>query len=81
MKKALFVMVMLLLAACSDEATARRALNQSGFTAVETTGFAPFSCGKDDTFATGFRALGPSGEPVRGAVCSGWFKGATIRFY
>ena len=32
------------------------------------------------TYATGFIAINPQGKVVEGTVCSGVFKGATIRF-
>ncbi len=68
-----------LAAACSDPQAARKALADAGYTNVETTGYSMFACGKDDNFATGFKAVGPSGRKVEGAVCSGWLKGSTIR--
>lgn len=60
-----------------DEAT--RVLYQQGYTNIEITGWRPFAKADSDTFSTGFQAISPSGEPVTGAVCSGWLKGATIR--
>lgn len=70
----------LALAACSDGDTARRVLIQQGYTEIEITGYSPFSCGKDDSFATGFVATSPAGIRISGTVCSAFFKGATIRF-
>ena len=70
---------LLSIAACSDEQTARRVLEEQGFTEVRTTGWSWFGCGKDDTFSTGFEAKSPRGSSVSGVVCSGWFKGATVR--
>lgn len=68
--------------ACSDGPTARRALENMGFTDIEIYGWGPFAgCGENDTFVTKFRATGPKGNKVNGVVCSGWLKGATVRFY
>ena len=47
---------------------------------VTITGWNPLACGEDDTYATGFIAIDPQGKVVEGTVCSGVFKGATIRF-
>lgn len=77
---ALILTVATMLAACTDETAARKALAGSGFTDVQLTGYTYFGCGKEDTFHTGFEARGPSGQFVNGVVCSGWMKGATIRF-
>jgi hypothetical protein len=78
--KRLSMLLLLALAACSDADTARRVLEQNGYEVLEVGGHALFSCGKDDDFATQFKAKSPGGQIVSGAVCSGWFKGATIRF-
>lgn len=68
------------LTACDDPATARRVLDNQGYTNVQLNGRPWFGCGKDDAFATAFSATSPSGKPVTGVVCSDLFKGATIRF-
>lgn len=64
---------------CIDSAGTTRVLRQQGYSEVEITGWRPLSCGKDDTFATGFRAKSPSGEEVTGVVTRGIFKGSTVR--
>ena len=71
--------ILALVGACTDEQTAKRVLEEQGYSEVRTTGWAWLSCGKDDTFKTGFVARSPKGNKVEGAVCSGWFKGATVR--
>lgn len=68
------------LAACDDPKTARHALEAMGFTHIETHGYAMFGCSKSDDFATKFVAVNPQGRTVTGVVCSGWLKGATVRF-
>ena len=80
MKRALAIITFLGLAACSDPDNARRILESNGYTVIEIGGYAMWHCSEDDTFATKFVALSPSGQRVTGAVCSGWFKGGTIRF-
>ncbi|RQR87684.1 MULTISPECIES: hypothetical protein [unclassified Burkholderia] len=77
---ALMALALAVLAGCTDEPAARRALVASGFRDVKITGWQMFGCDKHDTFATGFEARGPTGQFVSGVVCSGWMKGATIRF-
>lgn len=70
-----------ILTGCTDEAGAERILKANGFTEIQFTGYAWLSCSDKDTFSTGFTAKGPTGIPVKGAVCSGmFFKNSTIRF-
>lgn len=81
MKKILYILpIILALAACSDPKAAHRALESGGFSDIETGGYAWFSCGRDDGFATRFVARNPAGNMVSGTVCSSWTKGSTIRF-
>lgn len=69
------------LGACSDADETRRTLKSAGYSNIQTTGWSAFSCGKDDTYSTGFVATNPSGQRVEGVVCCGLvFKGCTIRF-
>jgi hypothetical protein len=80
MKRIALILVLVALAGCTDETAARKALAASGFTDVKITGYSYFGCDKHDTFSTGFEARGPNGQFAEGVVCSGWMKGATIRF-
>jgi hypothetical protein len=77
--KYLFLIAVLMLAGCSSHDDAVKALTEAGYTNIETHGHAWFACGKDDSFATSFTAIGPTGQKVSGSVCSGWLKGKTIR--
>jgi hypothetical protein len=77
---ALILASVAMLAACTDETAARKALEASGFSDIKLTGYSYFGCDKHDTFSTGFEARGPKGQFTEGVVCSGWMKGATIRF-
>lgn len=83
MKKFLAIALLgMLCAGCSDPAVAQRTLENMGYTNIEITGWGPFAgCGQDDTFVTKFKAISPNKKHVAGVVCSGWFKGATVRFY
>lgn len=75
------IIASLFMAGCTDETGSRKALNNAGFTDIQITGFEPFVCGKDDTYATGFTATNPVGRRVSGTVCCGvWDKGCTIRW-
>jgi hypothetical protein len=83
MRKSLTLITMLaftLLAGCTDENTAQRALSGAGYTEIKFTGYSWFACGQDDLYATGFKAVGPTGRFTKGAVCSSLFtKFATVR--
>lgn len=74
-----FGLIFIIPSACTRPEQATRILIQNGYSNIEITGWRPFAAGKDDTFATGFSAISPSGHQVTGAVTSGWFKGGTIR--
>lgn len=58
---------------------AERQLLEAGYSQVDVSGWNVFACSEDDAFRVGFKALGPTGKPVSGTVCSGFLKGATIR--
>lgn len=65
---------------CSDATATRRALAESGFKDVITTGWAMFGCSDSDGTCTGFIATGPTGVRVEGYVgCGYFFKGCTLR--
>lgn len=83
LKKAITVSIIgsvLVLTGCSDSRKATQTLKNQGYTRITTDGYAWFMCSEQDTFATKFYATSPNGNRVSGAVCSGWFKGNTIRF-
>lgn len=79
-KLAFVAFLALATSACTSPETAIRILEQNGYTNIQMTGYSFFACSEDDTFATGFQATSPTGQVVEGTVCSGLFKGATIRF-
>jgi hypothetical protein len=77
----LLVFVVLLCCGCTDMSEANRVLSAQGYTKIQSTGYAFWSCGQDDFYHTGFIATSPNGTRVEGTVCSGiFFKGATVRF-
>ena len=77
--KAVVLLGACLMAACTDSDKATRALEGAGYQRIEITGYSVFGCSEDDTFHTAFSAVSASGKRVEGVVCSGVFKGATIR--
>jgi len=70
----------LTLTGCASPDHAQQVLVDAGYSNVRTGGYSWLGCGKGDIYATNFEAVGPTGRPVKGTVCSGFFKGATIRF-
>ena len=74
------VVMLLCLTGCSDPDKAVSTLKNNGYTDIRTDGYAWFACEDKDVFSTKFYAKSPSGQQVSGAVCSGFFKGNTIRF-
>lgn len=79
--RTMLLIAVLLLAGCTSETDARRALEAEGFKDIKVTGYDWFACAKDDTFHTGFTATNREGKHVSGVVCSGLlFKGATVRY-
>ena len=80
MKNFVIIALAIGLVGCSSRNSTIETLTEQGYTNIETHGHAWFACSEDDVFATKFTATSPSGHRVEGAVCKGWFKGATIRF-
>ena len=81
MKKIMALGIALVLAGCTDAPTARKVLESQGYTDVQIGGYSFFGCSESDQFHTEFTAKGMNGKQVSGVVCSGWMKGATVRFY
>ena len=76
----LLCLIAFTLVACSAPDASTDALRAAGYTDIRMTGWAPLSCGGDDTYSTGFSARNPAGEMASGVVCCGMlFKGCTIR--
>jgi len=77
--KVSLIILALILSGCTKPDAARQALESNGFTNIQLDGYSIFGCGKDDYFSDKFTATGANGKQVTGVVCSGWFKGSTIR--
>lgn len=81
MKKLMMLLAMVItLSACTSPNDAITALTAEGFTDIQITGYSVFGCADGDKFHTGFIAKNAKGNTVEGVVCSGWLKGATIRY-
>jgi hypothetical protein len=64
----------------TDEAGARKTLQQSGYKNISITGYRWFMAGQNEWYSTGFIATSPNGTEVSGAVTRGFLRGNTIRF-
>ena len=80
MKKLILVLSLSLLAACTNPSASREALSKAGFSDITIGGYDTWSCGKDDPYATHFRAKNPLSKYVEGTVCCGVLKSCTVRF-
>ena len=80
MKRILILLAVATIVGCTDSRGAYKALDQAGFTKIQTGGYAVFGCGQDDDYATKFTAVNPKGYQVSGVVCGGFLKGSTIRY-
>ena len=84
MKRMLFAAVAAAcLAGCVDQETAQRVLQDDGYTDIVVADHSGWfaGCGKDDFYATPFEATTAAGRRIKGVVCSGVWKAATIRRY
>lgn len=81
MKKLIFILLtLLMLSSCTKTNKTREVLKKAGYHPIKVGGYGFFDCSEDDWFATRFTAYSPdSTEVVKGCVCSGLFKGNTIR--
>jgi hypothetical protein len=79
MKK--MAMAIILMLSCTDEDAARGTLEAQGFSDIEILGYGWSKCAESDSTCTTFKARGPTGVLVRGAVgCGrGCGKGCTVR--
>lgn len=74
------LLVAVLLTGCTNPEEARTVLIQNGYTDIEIVGYDAFRCSEGDYFRTEFNATNSASIRVNGVVCSGFLKGATIRF-
>ena len=68
-----------LLTGCTNPAVASQTLLDAGYKDLDYQGYSVLGCGKGDTVADKFEVTAPSGNRITVVVCSGVFKGATIR--
>lgn len=81
MKKILYTIPLLFLVGCGvDVQKGTKAAEATGLTDVKVGSWTFFGCDEKDSFRSTFTATGVDGKPVSGVMCSGWFKGITIRF-
>lgn len=78
--KYLLLATSILLASCTDADETNKILSSQGYTEIKVTGWAWLGCSEDDTYRTKFTAKSINGSEVSGVVCSGVFKGGTVRF-
>ncbi|OWP84357.1 hypothetical protein BWK59_05760 [Flavobacterium davisii] len=64
----------------NDFLKGKKQLENQGYKDIVNTGYNAFCCDENDSFSTGFKAKDKNGNEVKGCVCSGVFKGITIRF-
>ena len=79
--KYLLLLLTLFITSCTDNDSAREALKDAGYKEPYKIGGYGFAeCSQGDVYATRFKAWNvDSTRQVSGCVCSGWFKGKTIR--
>ena len=76
---AVSVISFILLGGCTKPDETKAILEANGYRSVEIKGYGWLNCSEDDQYATKFTAISGSGNMVEGVVCSGVFKGSTIR--
>lgn len=75
------ILLLTLFTGCSDKTGVKAFLESQGYTSVTTEQGNIMFCGKGDISATKFWAKSPTGFDTKGVVCSGVFKGKTIRYF
>lgn len=73
MKRLVMVLLIVLLASCTNSKGTIKFLEAQGYTDIKTTGFDFFAHGREDWSTTGFTAKNSNGKTVKGAVSDkGW---------
>lgn len=80
MKKMFSILMIICLVGCSDPKTAIKVLENEGFDKAAIGGHVFFACAQGDIYSTEFVGY-KNGRKIHGVVCSGLFKGATIRYF
>lgn len=60
--------------------SAQKTLRSQGMTEIKLRGYSIFGCDRNDNFRTKFTAKDVNGNKVSGTLCSGIFKGMTVRY-
>jgi hypothetical protein len=68
----------LLLTSCTSEKDVAKYAEMEGWDSYEVIGYSFFGCDEKDAFHTEFKAIKNKRE-FTGIICSGLFKGATLR--
>jgi hypothetical protein len=82
-KLSIIALCAILLTSCTQPERTTRILDEQGYSEIQIHPYnfmTLFACSEDDTFRTPFTATAQNGNKVRGVVCSGIFKGSTVRF-
>jgi hypothetical protein len=82
-KAPFLALLMLTLAACTDEDGAIDTLTKAGYTDITITGGVWLGCEGGEIYRTGFVAIGPGKSVVHGVVCKqgGFWGSSVIRTY
>jgi hypothetical protein len=78
MKKLIIITALLVTTACTKESDVAKYAKIEKWDSYEILGYSFFGCGEKDLFRTEFRAV-KNGQEFTGIMCSGLFKGATLR--
>lgn len=80
MKKfALIFVTMFVTISCTDVDSATKTLKQNNYKPLDVGGYGFFSASSNETFATKFVAISPSGDTVKGVVTKRLLGTSTIR--
>lgn len=80
MIKRIFILSLFLVGCSVSTDKAERSMTQEAISDFSFSGPNPMGCADQDSFSLEFRGT-KNGQEVRGIICSGLFKGATIRYY
>jgi len=74
------ILILTITASCTKPEETKTILTKQGYTNIQIGGYSLFACSKGDFYSTKFNATSANGSNVSGTVCSGIFKGSTVRF-
>lgn len=74
------IVAIFLFPSCTDVKEARKVLEDDGYEVLSVGGYGFFQCSEDDIYATKAVVWNRNKtKKIKVCVCSGWFKGSTIR--